>query len=91
MASINGILQIGLGSLGLLPYALDIGSESAYLGLGGREGSPVHPCLVLVPLQILPQICNILDETSNGLGTSVALYPPYLSHYPLGIEYLTYD
>ena len=39
--SIDGVLPIGLSSLGPLLYPIELRGEPAYLGLGGRECRPV--------------------------------------------------
>ena len=87
---IDGILPIILFPLGPLPYPIDIISMPAYLGLSRRKGGPICPLLVLVPLQLLPQIGNLLDEPSNIIGPGVALSLPCLSHNPICLIYLSY-
>ena len=39
----------------------------------------------MVPINLLPQIINILSDPSGGLGPVVALTIPSLSHNPLGL------
>ena len=45
--------------------------------------------LILVPLKILPQIGNTLNDNYDGFGPGVALFTPHLYHYPLGLVDLT--
>ena len=42
-------------------------------------------CFILVPLQLLPQIGNILANTYGGLGPGIELNIPSLSHHPLDL------
>ena len=63
----------------------------AYLSTVIREGSPICPHLVLLPLQILPHIGNILAGTSKVLDPGAALSIPYISHNLICLIYLSYD
>ena len=50
---IDGVLPIIFVPLRSLRYPVEIVGVPVYLGLGGREGVPIRPCLVLVPFQLL--------------------------------------
>ena len=89
-ASTDGALPVSLGTLGLLPYPLDIRGEPAYLRLGRHKGGPDRNRLILVPLQLLPYIGNLLTDPSNGLVLGFELYIPGLYHHPLGLIDLPY-
>ena len=64
--------------------------EEEYLGISRREGGPILPRLVMVPLQIHPHIVNLITETSGGLGPDLAISLPLLSHNPICLVYLSY-
>ena len=76
--------MIGLCTLGPFPYPVEIRAEPTYLGLVGHEGGPGRPLLVLLPLQILPQIGNRINDPYYGLGYGIALPPSILYQPPPG-------
>ena len=65
----------------------------AYLSLGGHEGGPIRPHLVLVPLQLLTNIDNLLADPSNGLypGVELSLSLASLTIPAASYIYLTSD
>ena len=87
---LGNVLPAGIGSLGPLPYPIDIRGEPAYISLGGREGGPGRSRLILVPLHLLTQIGNLLADPSIGIGPGFALSLPRLSRHPLGLVNIPY-
>ena len=79
-----------IGTFRLLHYPLYLGGDPTYLGVGRRESVPGRPRLVLLPLYILPQICNILADPSDNLGPGIALSLPYLFQHNLVLVDIPY-
>ena len=82
---------ISLSLFVLFLYPVNLVGDPTYLSIGRREVGSVHPCLFLVPLQILPHLGHLIFDLSGGIRPVFALSLPFLFHHALDLIDLNYE